>query len=371
MPDALQAAFTERFGEGGIPVEAAAPGRVNLLGEHTDYHEGFVLPTVVNLKTTVLTRGRSDGRFRLQSMSFPTGFEGPLPDDPKNVEPVWARYVLGVAQILKGVGVPVTGCDLLVHSDIPMGTGLSSSAALEVAASRAILLLVGQSLDAVQLARLCQTAERQWAGVACGVLDQMAVSVGAADHALFLDCRSLNFELVPLPSSALSILVCDSGTSRHLASTGYQQRRAEGVALLAQLSRYDTTLRSLRDVTPSLWTQSLGSMPEILRRRGQHVLDENQRVLDGVAHLKASRYREFGALLFTSHDSLSRLYEVSTSALDEAVRTLQSCPGVLGAKLTGAGFGGSVIALVEPARAHSIVSRLRQVLPSFSIRVMS
>lgn len=328
-PDDFQAVF------GTEPqAQASAPGRVNLLGEHTDYNDGFVLPIATPQRTCV-AMGRS-GRpgFRLHSQAV-QGVVHFAFDAPPAAH--FATYVHGCLMEVRAEGVEIPPLDIHIASDVPMGVGLSSSAALEVATLRCLRALLQLPLDDVRIAQLGQQAEIRYAGVRCGILDQMASSLAAPDRALLLDTRTLDRRDVPLPPHS-AILVIDSGEPRALASTGYNQRRAE-CEQAAQL----LGLASLRDAPDPLAVEPL---PEPLRRRARHVLAENARVLQAA---DCASPHDFGALMNASHASLRDDFEVSTPALDRLVALLQAQPEVHGARLTGAGFGGACVALCDAA----------------------
>jgi galactokinase len=326
----------------GRPPQALgeAPGRVNLLGEHTDYNDGFVLPTAIPQRTRVeVGRGPGPGcRLHAAEYRVTTGFALDVPPAELHV-----RYVYGCLRELADDGVAIGPLDLFVRSTVPIGVGLSSSAALEVATLRAVRALLGLTMDDVAIARTAQRAEIAYAGVMCGIMDQMAASLADTGHMLFLDTRSLERALLPLPAAA-ALLVLDSGVPRSLAASGYNTRREECREAARLLG-----LVSLRDLSDAA---TLDRLPDPLRRRARHVFTENARVLEAAAGVPAER---FGALMNASHLSLSRDFEVSIPPLDALVGLLQSHPDVFGARLTGAGFGGACVALCRPGREAAIV----------------
>jgi galactokinase len=310
---------------------AHAPGRVNLLGEHTDYNEGYVLPTTIPQTTRVDAALSRDNRYRFYAANLGEHIEY---DDAGVVvrRDGYERYVRGCIEMLKRRGDAVPPVTLYITSDVPMGGGLSSSAALEVAVLRALRQLLDLSYDDLELARLAQQAEIDYAGVHCGILDQMACSLGDREHMLFLDTRSLEQRLLPLPAGDL--IVIDSGVPRTLATSGYNERRAECERAARLLG-----VSALRDVTD---VDACNRLPPPLNRRARHVVTENARVLAAVDGVDGPR---FGELMNASHASLRDDYEVSIAALDDLVRLLQEHPQVYGARLTGAGFGGACVAL--------------------------
>jgi len=313
-------------------VEAGAPGRVNLLGEHTDYNEGYVLPIAIEQQTSVSMRRSSRARYALYSETLDDIVYFTLGKSP---EEHFATYVYGCLLEAQAAGVEVPVLDMCIQSDVPMGAGLSSSAALEVATLRALRALTGFSLDDVRIAQLAQHAEIQYAGVRCGIMDQMASSLAGTKEALLLDTRTLERRLVPLPPAS-AVLVLDSGVARTLAGSGYNQRREECEEATRQLG-----VQSLRDVQDISLADAL---PGPLRRRVRHIVSENARVLRAAA---CDNAEEFGMLMSASHLSLRDDYEVSVPQLDQLVALLQAHPDVYGARLTGAGYGGACVALCK------------------------
>ncbi len=320
-------------------VRAEAPGRVNLLGEHTDYNDGYVLPTTIPQKTCVELSRSSDARSRVYSANLRELAEF---SEHKDAPQRFVRYVSGCMEVVQRLGVKLPPLLVGIHSDIPIGLGLSSSAALEVAVLRALRTLFQLPIDDVEIARLAQQAEIEYAGVRCGILDQMASSLGVERHMLFLDTRSLSRHLLPLPETT-DLVVLDSGAPRELATTAYNQRRSECEEAALRLGV--RTLRDVRDVAQA------SSLPDPLDRRVRHVVSENARVLEAATGVDA---RCFGELMNESHASLRDDYEVSIPALDALVGRLQSDEAVYGARLTGAGFGGACVALVEAGAADRI-----------------
>ncbi|MBA2676532.1 galactokinase [Ramlibacter sp.] len=309
---------------------ADAPGRVNLLGEHTDYNDGFVMPVAIVQRTSVRMRRNGTQAFNLHAEELGRAVTFSFDAPP---EEHFASYVFGCLALVRGQGAEVPGLDIEVASEVPMGVGLSSSAALEVATLRCLRTLLALPIDDVQIAQLAQRAEIEYAHVRCGIMDQMASSLAATDRALLIDTRSLERRDVPLPAGS-AVLVLDSGIARTLAGSGYNQRRGECEEAARLLG-----VASLRDVQH---LQAIEGLPEPMRRRARHVFTENERVLSA---LGCSGAEEFGRLMNASHASLRDDYEVSTPELDQLVAMLQAQPGVFGARLTGAGFGGACVAL--------------------------
>jgi galactokinase len=352
-------AFRERTGRDPDGVWAA-PGRVNLIGEHTDYNDGFVLPAAIDRQVVAAAGRREGGRLRVWSLQT-----GPPADlelegiGPGRVEG-WAAYPAGVAWALGQAGTKVGGVDLVVDGDVPAGAGLSSSAALECAAAAALADLFGAGLDRVVLAGVARRAENEVVGVPSGVMDQMVSMLGRAGHALFLDTRSLDTEQVPLPLEAagLCLLVLDTRAGHRLVDGAYADRRAACEAAAAVLG-----VPALRDATLERVEAAAGELGDPGLRRARHVVTENARVLEAVGLLRAGELDRLGPLLAASHASLRDDYEVSSPELDTAVEAAVAA-GAVGARMTGAGFGGSAIALVATDLAGPVGDRVRDAFAS-------
>lgn len=319
--------------------QASAPGRVNLLGEHTDYNDGFVLPTAIPQRTTVHLGLSPDAQYHFYSEELDEQVS--ISDDDATPQG-FASYIFGCIQLLQQEYYTIPPINLHLRSSVPIGSGLSSSAALEVATLRGLRALLKLQIDDVRIAQLGQQAEIQYAGVDCGIMDQMASSLADTEHMLFLDTRTLERRVIPFPEGA-EVLVIDSGIPRTLAGSGYNQRRAECEEAARLLG-----VQALRDVTDP---QAVEILPLPLRRRARHVITEDNRVLEALQAVSAQR---FGELMNASHASLRDDYEVSVTALDTLVTMLQETPGVFGARLTGAGFGGATVALVASGKARAI-----------------
>lgn len=329
--------FREEFG-GEPETLVRAPGRVNLIGEHTDYNEGFVLPAAIDRDLCIAVRPRpdplvdvrSEGRER-RAIALDR-FEHRVGD--------WSDYVQGVTWALSEVGYRLVGWDGAIASDVPVGAGLSSSAAIELATAKACETTTGFRWDPTEIATLCRRAENRWVGVASGLMDQIACARGRRDHAILLDCRSLDLELVPVPGGA-SIVILDTGTRRELKSSAYNDRRRECEAAARELG-----VGSLRDVPAASLPISTASLSPPLRR-ARHVVTENARTLAAAEAMRAGDARSMGRLMNESHASLRDDFEVSSEALDAIVEAAQAADGCFGARLTGAGFAGCAVALVD------------------------
>ncbi len=348
---ALRRTFQELYGE--TPRLFRAPGRVNLIGEHTDYNDGFVLPMAIDRETMVAARQR-DGRrvVRIFSLNIGEHVEFDLDAPGERERGIWLDYIEGVAQALERRGVRLRGADLAITSDVPVGAGLSSSAALEVSAGLALCGVSGVEIDRVELALAGQEAEHIYVGAKVGIMDQFIAALGQAGHALLIDCRTLATEAIPLDTTETLIAICDSRVKHELSASEYNTRRAEceqGVELLkgAGLSE----IRALRDVSVAELERHEHALPEPVRRRCRHVVTENARTLAAASALKDGRLREMGQLMLASHESLTRDYEVSCRELDALVEIAMSVPAgaTLGARMTGGGFGGCTVNLVRRA----------------------
>lgn len=337
-------AFVHRFGR--TPRLFRAPGRVNLIGEHTDYNDGFVFPMALDRYTTVAIAPRPDRQVCVHSLNMAEEITFAL-DYNSHRRSHWSDYVAGVAWKLEQEGVVLGGADLLLYSDVPVGSGLSSSAALEISTALAFLSLSGTVLPGARLARIAQAAENQFVGMNCGIMDQFISLHGQADHALFLDCRTLDYRMVPLPSDHTRVVVCNTMVKHELGASEYNNRRRqceEGVRLM---QAHWPEIRALRDLTLVQFQGVAAELPESVRQRCRHVISEDERVLESISSLEAGRLDRFGALMNGSHDSLRDDYEVSCAELDAMVAIARTIPGCLGARMTGGGFGGCTVNLVE------------------------
>lgn len=341
--DRLLGDATARFGAaGGI---YRAPGRVNLIGDHTDYQDGFVLPIAIDRDIWCVAVRRRDRLLRVVSAELDQTAVISLDALHPEAIPPWARYPAGVAWALRERGASLSGMDLLVQSTLPIGAGLSSSAALELASALALEFGSGFTLEPKENALLCQRAENHFVGVPCGVMDQYVGALGLAGHALCLDCRHLTHRAVPIPPEA-TVVVLESGIRHHLASSGYQQRRAETERAVALLQRHVPTIRALRDVTAEMLGTAAETLPTVERKRVRHVITENARVLAAAEALAAGDLRRVGDLMNQSHASLRDDFEVSIPEIDVLVEAAREA-GALGARITGGGFGGAAVALLH------------------------
>jgi galactokinase len=339
-----------------------APGRVNLIGEHTDYNDGFVMPAAIGLEIRLAVLPTDDRRvvITLDDSGDTKGFDL---DTIGPARGTWIDYVAGTAWALTAAGRPMSGFRGLLASNLPRGAGLSSSAALEMAAALALLGPEGSGPPEAR-ALAGQQSENGYVGVQSGVMDQFASAAGVADHAILLDCRSLEWRPVPLPLRDFALVVCHSGSSRRLDTSAYNERRAECDRAVAAIARLDPAVRSLRDVDPAMLEAADELMDPVAARRARHVVEENIRVLETEHALAAGDLIEVGRLFAASHASLRDLFEVSSPELDALVEIATSTEGVVAARLTGAGFGGSTINLVRHDRVGAFRANIEREYPA-------
>ena len=333
---------------GAPPKIFSAPGRVNLIGEHTDYNEGFVLPMAINRRTYVAAAPRTDERVRVRTLDLDDSAEFALDQPTTQIEKKWLVYVAGTAWVLRRRQFRLCGADLMIASNVPIGGGLSSSAALEVAVGKALVSIAGTEIDPVTLALACQEAENVFVGARCGNMDQLTATLGQRDHALLIDCRSLQTKEIKLNQLDVQIVVCNTNVKHELASSAYNQRRAEceqGVKILKQKL---PSIASLRDVSIQDFAALENDLPEPIRRRCRHVITENERTLRAAEACARGDKIELRRLMKLSHESLRDDYEVSCFELDTIVELAWSHPAVFGARMTGGGFGGCSVNLVAP-----------------------
>lgn len=342
-----------------------SPGRVNLIGEHTDYNGGYVFPAALTLATTVVARPRSDKKIRLIATDLEQMVEAYLDDLQAYRDLKWGNYQLGVADELMKAGYRIIGCDLMFDDKVPLGSGLSSSAAIEVATAIALVSLGDErygkdlAIDKIEMAKITQRAEHNFIGVKCGIMDQFASAMGKKDHAIFLNCRELSYELVPVRLTGYSLIIGNTNKKRSLGEGKYNERRAECEEALEILKQAMPGITCLGDVSCDDFEKYKGLIKnDIIKKRARHVVYENQRVLDSVKALKKEDLPAFGALMNQSHDSLRDLYEVTGKELDTMVSEARKVEGVLGSRMTGAGFGGCTVSLVRNDMIDEFISRV-------------
>ncbi|MCJ7660058.1 MAG: galactokinase [Anaerolineales bacterium] len=359
---AVQTLFQEYF-KTSSTISTRAPGRVNLMGAHVDYNDGPVIPAAID--RAVYLSGAADAEntvtlyahdleaqitFQLDTLESKTDINGdPLPE--------WALYPAGVAWSLQKAGLDVLGLKAVYTSDVPVGAGLSSSAAVEVVFAVTWGALGGWEIDSMRLAQLCQRAENEYVGVASGLMDQFASIHGVEDHALYFDTRDLTWEPVPLPTET-ALVIADSGVRRSLTTSAYNERRASCEQAVELLKEYMPEIRSLRNVSPVEFAAFGDFLPPVVRHRAEHVVKEIARVQSALAALRSNNTQSFGALMFSGHASSRDLYEASCPELDALVEIAHAAPGCIGARLTGAGFGGCTVNLVEESKTSEFIDTL-------------
>ncbi len=330
--------FKERY-QTDPSLVVRAPGRVNLIGDHTDYNDGFVMPLAIDRAAWIALRPRSDREVHLHSLDYPEALTFSLDDMQKGSG--WAEYVKGVAWVLKKQGHALSGWEGVVTGNVPMGAGLSSSAALELATARAFSAVSGIDWDAATMAQVGQQAENEWVGMECGIMDQMISAAGQSGHALLIDCRSLETTAVPIPQGTV-VVVLDTATRRELVTSAYNERRAQ-----CESAAQFFGVTSLRDVTSEQFQAHAAELAPLIRQRAQHVLTENARTLAAVEAMKQGDAHQLGKLMYESHKSLRDDFEVSGDGLNAMVECARKVPSCYGARMTGGGFAGCAVALVD------------------------
>lgn len=346
--------FVEKFGS--EPAVFRSPGRINVLGEHTDYNDGFVLPAAINLYIEVAIKLRDDNQVNFYSAEFNESFSTTL-EQIKRTEKQWANYALGVVAQYQKKGIDIKGFDMVVDGDVPIGAGLSSSAAFEAAVAFAINELNKTKLDRRELAMMAQLAEHEYAGVMCGIMDQFASLFGKKDHLIRLDCRSLEFEHIPIQLDGYEFILLNSNVKHNLASSEYNARRAQCEQGVEWLQEMNPNISSLRDANTSE-LPVLQNKDETVFRRCLYVVSENQRVLDLCKALENRDLVSVGKIMYETHEGLSENYEVSCAELDFLVGEAKKHKGILGARMMGGGFGGCMIALCRKDEASKLINEI-------------
>ncbi|HEY0657716.1 MAG TPA: galactokinase [Pyrinomonadaceae bacterium] len=352
----LVAKFQELHGR--EPRLFRAPGRVNLIGEHTDYNGGFVLPMAIDKETAVAAAARKDRIIRVHSINLEDSGEFDLDAETEREKGSWLNYVEGMARLLERAEFKLTGADLLIWSDVPGGAGLSSSAALEMSIGLALSEISGHAVDRTTLALIGQQAEHEFAGAKVGIMDQFVSANAQAGHALLLDCRSLEFENVPLSTEDVAVVICNTNVKHELASSEYNTRRAECEEGVKILGKFLPGVKQLRDVSIEEFERYQNELPDVIRRRCRHVITENERTLKAAEALRRNDLTELGRLMWLSHASLRDDYEVSCKELDLLVEIAGKQPSILGARMTGGGFGGSTVNLVERENLLEVIENI-------------
>jgi galactokinase len=350
--DRVLAAFSAEFG-GEPEVLARAPGRVNLIGEHTDYNDGFVLPIAIDRSVYIAAARQADDAINLVALDYDDRVAFSLHDIAFDPDHAWSNYPRGVAWVLQRHGISLCGLEAAISGDVPTGAGLSSSAAIEIASAKTFQALCPFDMPPTDLALAAQEAENHFVGMQCGIMDQFISTMGRRGHALLIDCRSLERRLVPIPEGC-SVLVANTMKKRGLVDSEYNLRRSECEQGVRLLRAHLPNITALRDVTPADMDRYGSHLPDIIAARCRHVVSENARTLEGAEALRRGDAEQFGRLMAASHNSLRDDYEVSSPELDHLVELAQSEPGVYGARMTGAGFGGCTVNLVRSERAEEI-----------------
>lgn len=352
----IRSIFREQYGA-EPDVVARAPGRVNLIGEHTDYNDGFVFPIAIDRDVYVAARAMPGRRARLFASNFRRRSEFDLGQIDHQPSERWSHYERGVVLMLQRAGYDVGGFDAVIEGDVPTGAGLSSSAAVEVATATALKELFQLDLDPVRLAQLCQKAENEFVGVNSGIMDQFISALGRRGAALLVDCRSLEYRHVPLADD-VQVVVADTTVKRGLVDSEYNARRRECEEAVRLLADVVPGSRALRDVPLEALTREATRLPDVVLRRARHVVSENERVIEGVAALQAGDVSTFGQLMYASHASLRDDYQVSVPQLDALVEAARSIGGVLGSRMTGAGFGGCTVSIVQTGAVEEFLQEV-------------
>ena len=362
---ARAASLLARLNPSGPATLVRAPGRVNLIGEHTDYNQGFVLPAAIDLEIWMAVEAWDRPRVELTSLNLneTCSFEFDELAPGGRASASWIDYVAGTAWAMREAGLPLRGFRGVLDSTVPVGSGLSSSAALEMASSWALADPAASRPSAPRMAAIAQRAENAYVGVNCGIMDQFASAAGAAGHCLLIDCRVNEFQVATIPAG-LSIVVCDTGSPRRLSSSEYNTRRSECEAGVGLIAEREPGVTALRDVDRSMLARNRARLPEVVARRCEHVVEEDLRVAATVAAMAAGDLAEVGRLFAASHASLRDLYEVSSPALDAMVEIASGVPGVVGSRMTGAGFGGCTVSLVRFGAEEALRERVLRDYPA-------
>ncbi len=355
----LKETFFSLYGNSAVaPAVYFAPGRVNLIGEHTDYNGGYVFPCALNYGTYLLIRKNNEALLRFASTNFDFRTEIPLNRLSKKVDDQWVNYPLGVMNEMTDQGMEPVGADMLFSGDIPNGAGLSSSASVEMVTAYALNDMTEVALSPLDLVKISQRAENEFVGMNCGIMDQFAVGMGRENHAVFLNCDTLEYDLVPLTLKAYHLVITNTNKKRKLTDSKYNERRSECEKAVAYINK-KRSIRNLGELSLAEFEQLQHLIPdETIRRRAYHVVSEDARVIEAVHTLKKGDLKRFGELMYESHASLRDNYEVTGIELDTLVEEASRIPGVIGSRMTGAGFGGCTVSLVEKDKTDLFIDKL-------------
>jgi galactokinase len=351
--------FFEKYGNRSLePVLFFSPGRVNLIGEHTDYNGGFVFPCALDYGTYLAVRKTTSGMLRFSTLNFSDDFSTAVADSYSKSGNKWTNYPLGVINEFAGRGIRVSGLELLFFGDVPNGAGLSSSASIEIVTAVAVNELFNAGLSMLELVKLGQRAENVFVGMNCGIMDQFAVGFGLDDHAIFLNCDTLKYEDVPVKLGNCELIITNTNKRRGLTDSKYNERRGECEKAVELLQAYKP-IRNLSELGPGeISALDTYITDPVIRKRAKHVVSENGRVLEAVKVLSENNLKRFGELMNQSHDSLMEDYEVTGMELDTLVYEGRKLPGVIGTRMTGAGFGGCTVSIVEKEHAAAFIETL-------------
>lgn len=359
MIEKIRQLFASHFGTTNTPVIARSPGRINIIGEHTDYNNGYVLPAAINKAAYIALSFSDDDRINMVAHDMGETFAVNM----QNIQPAaagsWPNYLLGVIDQFQKRGLLPKGLNIILTSDVPSGAGLSSSAAIECAVAFALNELLQTKLDRITLIKMAQAAEHDYAGVLCGIMDQFASVMGKQNHLIKLDCASLDYEYVPFEAPGMQVLLLNTNIKHSLAASAYNNRRRECETGLAKLREQYPAVNSLRDVTPEMTVTALLPLNETVYHRCRFVTEEISRLLSACDDLRKGDIASLGKKMFATHDGLSKLYEVSCPELDFLVDFVRHRPEVIGARMMGGGFGGCTINLVQENKVEELLHAIR------------
>jgi galactokinase len=345
--------FQELFGN--EPIVVRSPGRINIIGEHTDYNEGFVLPAAIDKAAYIAISLRDDDEIHLMAMDLNETFSISINDLKPVGDISWPNYILGAVAQFKKKGITIKGFNALLTSDVPIGAGLSSSAAVECATAFALNELLQTDFERLEMVRMAQKAEHEYAGVMCGIMDQFASMMGKKDHVIKLDCRSLNYEYVPFKLEGIKILLLDTNVKHSLASSEYNTRRNECSTAVEWIKEHEPSINSLRDVTETMLNKYVLPKDKLIDMRSRFIVQEIYRLQAGCEDLRKGDIEALGEKMFATHDGLSKMYGVSCIELDYLVDFVRTNKAVIGARMMGGGFGGCVINLVKETEINKLV----------------
>ena len=358
IPELVKTRFLELFGRQEESVLVRSPGRINLIGEHTDYNEGFVLPSAIDQAIYLQVALRNDSTVVIHAVDFAENYTFDI-NNPSKARTPWANYLIGVVDQLMKRGHTLRGFNCVFAGDIPIGAGMSSSAAVESGLAFALNELLGLNIERPNLARIAQRSENEFVGVNCGIMDQFSNLLSKGGSALHLDCRSLDFEYIPFETEDLKFVLCDTGVKHELASSEYNLRRRQCETGVSVIRRHIADVHSLRDVSHETLDAFKDEMDAVIYKRCKYVLEENARVDDACRHLRENDYESFGRLLYKSHEGLRDQFQVSCRELDILVESASAADGIFGSRMMGGGFGGCTLNLVRSDAVSTFGEHIR------------